>query len=186
MALLSIVAVIACGLEPVGARRSVATLACLVAAITLTKINLGLYVAIALGLMILRFSASTPVKRIAEIALSVAALVLPAALMSPMLGSIWARDYCFVATVSIGAAIFSTHAVEPVFLRTARLWWTAVLSFITIAVLVCAPFFLTGTTLKALLYMIVLQHAGSAKIWYTKAPINSAALLLHCSGPLPP
>jgi hypothetical protein len=177
MSLLSAIVVLVCGLRPVGARRKVVALACLVAAIALTKVNLGLYVAVAIGLVLLKASSPTPPQRFAEISLSFAGLVLPIALMSPMWQFAWARNYALVATASIGAAILIARTVEPVLDLTGRIWRPAVLSFTACTALIILPFCLGGTTLKALIYMTVLQHVGLARNWYLAAPIDSETLL---------
>jgi len=177
MALLAAIAVLACGIRPVGARRNVAALACLVAALALTKVNIGLYVAFAIGLVLLKASAPTSPQRFAQISLGLAGVVLPAALMSPLWEFVWARGYAFVATASIGAAILVARTAGPSLYMTGRIWWSAVLSFISCAVLVILPFCINGTTLTALLRMTVLQHAGFARNWYYGPPIDFKALL---------
>jgi len=177
MALLAAIAVLACGLKPANAKRNVAILGCLVAAVALTKVNAGLYIALAVALLLLRTTAPTRWQRAAEISLAAAGLLLPVALMSSMLDIDWARNYAMVATAGIGAAILLARRTEAVPYLTGPIWRTAAFCFLASSVLVVLPFYLDGTTLRALLQMTVLQHAGTARNWFLEAPVGYKALL---------
>jgi hypothetical protein len=179
MVLLSAVAVLACGLNSRRAGRSVAALACAVAALTLTKINIGLYLAIAIGLILLKASPPTRLQRSATFLLISAGLVLPVALMRPLLDFGWTRIYCFTATLAIASVTLIGDEVVITSFLTARAWLTAALSFLFVALAVILPFFYHGTSPSALLYMTVLQHAGFARNWYYAAPFGPTTLLAN-------
>jgi hypothetical protein len=178
MALLSALAVIACGLSPMRAGRGAAALAAVVAALALTKVNIGLYLAIAIGLILLKATPPTRFQRFALLSLSCAGIVLPVALMSPLLGFSWTRIYCFTATLLIGATIVLADGASPRSFLTGRIWWIAALSFMGSVLLVTFPFFFHGTSFRALLYMTVLQHAGFARNFYVPALVGRKSLLM--------
>uniref|UniRef100_Q025S5 Glycosyltransferase RgtA/B/C/D-like domain-containing protein n=1 Tax=Solibacter usitatus (strain Ellin6076) TaxID=234267 RepID=Q025S5_SOLUE len=177
MALLAAIAILACGITPGNASRNVIGLGLLVAALTLTKVNMGLYAGVAVALFLFRISPPTAWRRTAEWLFSAAALLLPAALMATMFHFDWARNYAFVATAAIATAIYAAHRVELAVLVTERAWRTAAVSLLASALAVALPFFFRGTTLQALLRMTVLQHAGTARNWFLVAPIGAKVVL---------
>lgn len=177
MLLVAAGAVIACGLDPMRAGRSVAALACIVAALTLTKVNIGLYFAIAISLILLKASTSTPPLRFARFLLHAASLILPVALMRTLFGFRWAQEYCLMATLSIAAVLFFGREITPGAFLTVRTWWLAALFLLASALVITLPFFFRGTSPNALLQMTVLQHAGFARNWYIAAPVARRTLL---------
>jgi hypothetical protein len=177
MVLVAAGAVIACGLDPMRPGRSVPALACIAAALTFTKVNIGLYFAIAISLILLKASTSTRPLRFARFLVYAASVTLPVALMRPLFGFRWAQNYCFMATLSIAAVLFFGSEIAPGAFLTVRTWWLAALSFVASALVITLPFFFRGTTPSALLQMTVLQHAGFARNWYYAAPVARGTLL---------
>ena len=176
MALLAGCAVIACGMRPATTRRDTALLACVLAALTLTKINIGIYIAIAIALFLLCITKPSGWRRAAWFALATAGLALPAALMYQMFGLDWARNYAIVATAATGAALLASRVVEPETYVTAPVWRSALVYLAASTVIISIPFFLRGTTLRALLAMTLLQHAGAARNWYLMAHIGTKVM----------
>jgi hypothetical protein len=177
MALVAAVAVAACGLRRAAATGNVVALGCLVAAIALTKVNLGLFVAIAAGLVFLKAGPPARWRRFAEFSLGLFGFVLPVALMSPLFMFSWARNYALVAMASIGAALLIAHAMGPLSEIPVPIWRWAALSFTACAALIILPFYIHGTTLTALFQMTVLQHVGAARNWYHSLHISWINLL---------
>jgi hypothetical protein len=177
MVLVSTLAILACGFGPMRSGWRAAAIGCVIAALALTKANIGAYLIIAIGLVLLNASPPTPLERYARFLFVSAGVVLPVAVMGPLLGFGWTRIFCFTATVSIAAVIFLGHRVAAGPLLTPRLWWTCVLSMLGCALAITVPFFLHGTSPGAMLYMTVLQHAAFARNWYLAPPVGRKVLL---------
>ncbi len=184
MLLLSATAVLACRMRSDRSAGTLAGLGGLLAAIILTKVNLGLYVGLALGLTLLKTTRPSLARYAGIISVACVSLILPAALMSQMWDFTWGREYTFVATVAIGTAILIATTLEPPHFMTARLWWTVVVSCLGGLVLIVLPFSINGTTLGALLQMTVFQHAGTARQWYIPPPITGKVLVEAVISPL--
>jgi hypothetical protein len=180
MVLLSTVAALSCSLGPKHTAAKIAAIAVAVAALALTKVNTGAYVALAVTLALLQATVPARLQRFARYSAAAAAIALPAVLMAPLFDFAWARIYCFVAAATIGAVILvgSRTTVKP--FVTARIGWIAALSFLACILIVCLPFLLQGTSLATLFYPTGIRNKNWMRSWYIPAPADSTALLVAC------
>jgi hypothetical protein len=167
--LLAAVGILVCGFQPGTGRRMSIALGALVAALILTKVNIGLFAGMALGVLFIKLGSSLPGRRVFEIAIGAAACLMPVALMFPIWQYDWVRAYGFAATVAIGAAILINTRTEPLKAITGQFIATCVASMFVCCALILAPFLLTGTTLGAILDLTVLVHVGKARSWFVPA-----------------
>ncbi|HBP23682.1 MAG TPA: hypothetical protein DEA08_38630 [Planctomycetes bacterium] len=149
---------------------------CAVALLVTTKINLGAFALIALGLA---FFAATPgrLARALRWTWLVGVLLLPWVLMKVRLGSPWAREL----------ALFFTFALLPLacdFRRAPatkldyRAWGWAFLGLGVTAALCVAYAPTTGTGPAGLLHGLLLQHMGWLDVWAIPFHLPAGALLL--------
>lgn len=89
-----------------------ASLGALAAAVVATKINLGVFVAVALALALLAALRRGWLRSVLCITAGAAALACPIALMWGHRADLWAERYCFVAVVSLGAAMVAVSRLE--------------------------------------------------------------------------
>jgi hypothetical protein len=155
----------------------------LLAALTLTKINIGVYAALAAGLALLKAMPSGPKQKAAFAFVSVAGLCLPVIVLAPLLHFGWAQRTVVLVILSMSAAILVAWHSETDHFATRSLWIACVTALGVVAALVVTLFLSRGTTLAAMLYMSVLQYKGFAENWYIPFPVRTelvpaASLLL--------
>ena len=174
--LLAAIGACVCGFRETGNRRKI-LLGCLVAALAMTKVNIGLFAAIAVGLLFLKISVPLPGRRSLGLALGCAACLLPIALMWSIWRFDWVQAYGFAATVAIAATVLVNARSQPVPCIDGRFLLVFVLAMLICAVLIVVPFFAAGTTPGAMLYLSVMQHAGSAAKWYVPVLRGNLAIM---------
>jgi len=166
LALLTGVLVAACYLSDGAKIWMGALLGSLIAALALTKINIGVYAALAIGLALLKAMPDGNKLRALFALITIAGLSLPFIILVPLLHQGWAQRTVALVVLSLSAAILVAWHSETDQFVTPRLWITCVLACGVAAALVIAPFLMRGTTLSAMLSMSVFQHRGSVKDWY--------------------
>ncbi len=145
----------------------------LIAALALTKINIGCYAALATGLALLRAMPPGPKQKTAFATLSVAGLCLPVVILAPIFRQSWAPRIAIFVLLSIAAAILAAWFSETEQLATPALWFACVMAFSVVVALIVAAFLARGTTLGAMFYSTVLQHRDVAKNWYVALPVRT-------------
>jgi hypothetical protein len=138
----------------------------LIAALALTKINIGCYVALATGLALLKASSRFRMQRALFAVASVAGLSLPLIVLSPYLHVRWAQAEVFLVVLSLSAAMLVVWCSEVEYFVGPSLWIGFPMAVGVAAVLIVSLFLVRGTTLPAMLYMTVLQHRDYATHWY--------------------
>jgi hypothetical protein len=176
IALLAGVLVSACYLGD----RARAWIACLlgslIAALTLTKINIGCYAALAIGLALLKAMPGGLKQRVLFALITVAGLSLPFVILAPLLHFAWAQRTVVLVVLALSAAILVAWYSETERFVTPKLWIACVLASGVAAVLIVVPFLARGTTLSAMLYMSVLLHRDFAKNFYVPFLAGSALI----------
>jgi hypothetical protein len=141
----------------------------LAAALTLIKINIGIFAILAVALAILFQAPTGWLWRTAKYATGGAALLLPFALMRVHLSDPAAQTYCFVITASIAAVLAGASG----FTRAGKLSFgerlAAPAGFAVTFALVLLVLVWQGVPMQATLDMLVLRHARfnvSQGFWY--------------------
>jgi hypothetical protein len=170
--------VCACYLEDRPTVWKASLLGALIAALALTKINIGCYAALAIGLAFLKAAHSGSKQKAVFAGLSAAGLSLPLIILAPLLHLDWAQRAGVLVVLSIGAAILVAWYSETELFVTPPLWIGYVLTGGIVTVLVIATFLARGTTLSAMLYMTLIQHKDTAKYWYIPLHVQSDLVAL--------
>ena len=145
----------------------------IVAAITLTKINLGLYTGAALLLAMLAATASQRAFR----AIAGVCIVAPLCVMAPALGERWARECCAILTISIGLTALVIARERPFAVMGAARWRALTGAFAVCAAILIAWGVWHGGSLRDMLDSIVLSNARGAHTWTVPLHIGVAGLL---------
>ncbi|GAC1340674.1 MAG: hypothetical protein NVSMB18_11200 [Acetobacteraceae bacterium] len=142
------------------------------AALLLTKINIGLFAAAAIAIAALRATAGGRLVGVGERLAAAGAVVMPLALMQPLLHLTWVVGYCAVATATILACLAVCLRAE-VPRRFGARDWIACLAALTVTMAVTLGLTLRGgTTPFAILNAVVLQNAHFIRNWYIELPLN--------------
>ncbi len=143
-----------------------ALLGSLIAALALTKINIGVYAALAIGLALLKATPGGYKQKALFAGMTISGLVLPFIILTPLLPQEWAQRTVALVVLSIGGAILVAWRSETDQFVTPKLWIACTVALGVAGALVIAPFLMRGTTFSAMLSMSVLQHRGWVKDWY--------------------
>jgi hypothetical protein len=148
-----------------------------------TKINAGVFAAVALALVGILFGPRGRWQTFAGTALSFVGLILPAVLLRADLSTAWAAIYCFCATCGFLAALLAAYTrTQPMLPPRSQFLCGAFLAGGLILPLIWA--LAKGTTVYSLLHGILLQHfEHGGRHWLLPAPLGPvealfAALLL--------
>ena len=142
----------------------------LVAALALTKINIGCYAALALALAMLKAMPPGPRQKAGFAFLFIGGLSLPIVILSPILHQAWAPRAVIFLILSMSAAVLVAWCSESEQLATPALWAAMIVAAGVVAVIIVALVVVRGTTLLPMLNMTVLQHKDTARNWY--APLR--------------
>lgn len=148
----------------------------------LTKINLGIFIALPLLLAALRVTGDHRVLRLAHAAALAAGLLMPLALMGPMFQFPWAVENCLIATATILAASIAWYGARLPHVLSFHHWAIALGGFAAVFIVVLGVVLAGGTTAYEVLDATILQSAGFARRWYAIPPLSSYALAFAASG----
>jgi hypothetical protein len=175
--------------RPERATGAVAAVGAILAALLLTKINMGAFAALALAFTALRATPTGTWPRLATALAACAGLLLPLALMLPLFHLSWVAEYWAFATLTIGAALTTHLGTGHERLLTPRHWAVCLGA---LALTLAATLGLTlalGSSPYAMLDAVVLQNGRLIRNWYYALPISpgnvalaaaAAALALGC------
>lgn len=174
LALLALVAVFSSGHRPVFTG---ALVGALIAALTMTKINLGLF---ALSALVFAAAVTTPFvrrHRIGRWVIPVSFGLLPVALVHADLREGWVRDLAFLATVSIAAlAVTATQEAWDTKSAPPNRWLiAAACAFVTTTVIVLAVAIATGPSLSEIYDNIVRDAARGRELFVIPFTLPPAA-----------
>jgi hypothetical protein len=143
-----------------------ALLGSLIAALALTKINIGVYAALAIGLALLKATPCGYTQKALFALMAIFGLSLPFIILTPLLQQQWAQRTVALVVLAIVAAVLVAWRSETDQFVTPKLWIACTVALGVVGVLIIAPFLMRGTTFSAMLSMSVLQHRSSVKDWY--------------------
>ena len=167
------------GLQACYARNRVlaaVSLGALAGTITLTKINLGACVLLALSIVVFSILKEGFWQRLGFVAASVAAIIFPILLMRPHLSERWAAAFCVVAVLSICTVVLV--AARPSVAERFR--WQhlllAIAAFLTSILIISSLVFARGTTPAAMLKWLIVWPATRFQTWFLPPPISLWAI----------
>ncbi len=141
----------------------------LAAALTLIKVNIGIFAILAVAIAVLFQSPSARFWRAAKYAAGAGALLLPFALMRTHLNDPAAQAYCLVATASIAGVLAAAASFAPTGAVSFRESLAAVAGFAATFALVVLILAWQRVPMQAALDMLVLDHVRinvSQGFWY--------------------
>jgi hypothetical protein len=141
----------------------------LAAALTLIKVNIGIFAILAVAVTVLFQAPPGWFSRPAEYAAGAAALLLPFALMRAHLNDPAAQAYCFVITASIAGVLAGAAGFAQAGTLSFRECLAAAAGFAATFVLVLLVLVWQGVPMPATLNMLVLDHVRinvSQGFWY--------------------
>jgi len=160
------------------------SLGILTGTLVVTKINLGAYVLLALGIAFFCAVEKGPWQRAGLWSASSAALILPALLMLPHISEPWAAAFCLVEVLSIAAVVLAV-ARSPI---AERFRWQhfllAVAACIATTLVISSVLFARGTTPAAMLKWLVVWPATRFQYWFLPPPISPWAVAWAALSPL--
>lgn len=153
-------------------RPALIALGFLAAALAMTKINIGIFVMVGLGLVLLAATPSNSLSRLAFWGFALTGLLLPYLLLRVHLDSVAAQAYCVVVTMSVASwlVVMRRHPL-PKLLRFSDCWIVLASFLVTIVVLVLAVAF-QGTSPYQILDALVLANVSFNTSWYFPVPLG--------------
>ena len=150
-------------------RLGMAAAGSLAAALTLVKVNIGIFAILAVALAALYQAPQSWFSRPAKYAAGAAALLLPSALMHLHLSDPATQAYCIVVTLSIAGVLASAPGFARLVRLSLRECWAAAAGFAVVFALVLLVLVWQRVPMPATLDMLVLRHARfnvSQGFWY--------------------
>lgn len=145
------------------------------AALTLIKVNIGIFAILAVALAVLFQAPPGWFWRAARYAAAGGALLLPVALMRVHLDDPAAQAYCFVITASIAAVLAAASGFARAGTLSSRECRAAAAGFAVTFVLVLLVLVWQGVPMQATLNMLVLDHVRisvSQGFWYKSVELG--------------
>ncbi len=161
------------------------TVGAIAAALALTKINVGGFVVLSGLSWILLHHENTRVRRWAPVGLAVGSVLVPLALMRPMLGVEWIQTFALVFACSSAAAV-AVIANDAAPRANGRTLGSCVAGGLGVAAIVLGVIFIRGTTPLELINGILiapLKQPGAFNLrysWSAGAGLFAIASLLGC------
>ena len=175
--LLVAVLLLACSIDRATHPAILAGIGAAVAGLALIKINIGVYVAGALVLVLLRITARTAWTRIAIPFVTIALLVLPFAVQAPLFDFGWARMYSLFSALTIGAALLVfLDFPHQVVLRVTD-WSIIALGGGLMCLTVIGGMMLAGSSAYAIFDATLLQNTHFIRNWNVPLDVGPKSLL---------
>lgn len=173
--LLAVLGLAACGIST----RIVlmVSLGALAAAVVATKINLGVFVVIALTLALLAALRRGWSRSVLLITAGAAALACPVALMWGHRADLWAERYCLVAVVSLGAAVVAVSLQEFEYPTEFRDFLFAGAGFAVMIAAVCWFVVAHGSSVHGMIDSLIVQpRQAFGMSWFREPEMPGAAV----------
>jgi hypothetical protein len=175
--LLAAVLLLACSMDRATHPATLAGISAAVAGLALIKINIGIYVAGALVLVILSVTTRTAWTRIAILVVTTAMLLLPFAVQAPLFDFGWARMYSLFSALTIGAAllVFLEFPHQAVLRITD--WSILVVGGGLMCLTVIGGMMLAESSAYAIFDATLLQNTHFIRNWNLPLDVGSKSLL---------
>jgi hypothetical protein len=153
-----------------------ASLGVLIGALVLTKINIGVIVAVAAVVVLVYGLRATWWHGAACIAVSMGAIALPAVLMSGHISEGWAMRYCAMEMISIAAVVLVVSRMKFEIDLSLRHLAFAGLCFLLTVAATCSFFLAHGSSLHAIIDSVILRPRNFGQVWFTEARFGYLAV----------
>jgi hypothetical protein len=177
LVLISITLLMTCWLEEDVKRIALVGMGATIAALTLIKINVGVFVGLPLLIVLLRNSSNSIVSMIMAPLAMICLMILPVVVHSLLFGFPWVRTYCLFCFLSVAATSLVYLGVARTPLMEARSWAILVASGAVTALLVVGAMMLAGSSAFGILSAVVLQNAGFVRNWYIPIYVGGTGTL---------
>ncbi len=173
--LLAVLGLAACGIS--SRKVLMVSLGALAGAVAATKINLGVFVVIALTLALLAAIRRGWPRSVLFMTAGAAALACPVALMWAHRADLWAEKYCFVAVVSLGAAIVAVSRQEFEYPTEFSDFLFAGSGFAATIAAVCWFAVAHGSSVHGMIDSLIVQPRQSfGRSWFRAAEVPGVAV----------
>ncbi len=149
----------------------------LVAALTLTKVNIGFYISLALLLALVKLISSRPLRTALYWTTGLLSITAVVAIMFPLIQLSWDRSYCLMVVFAMLATFIVLSAIPMNLVVDSRVWGSMILVGVASGLLILLPFLLGGTSLPAFLWMTIFEYKDFARHWYFALPAGNTTLL---------
>lgn len=187
LVLISVTLLMTCWLEENANSIALVGIGVLIAALTLIKINIGVFIGLPLLIVLLRNSSNSILSMILAPLAMICSLILPVAVQSLLFGFPWVRTYCLFCLLSVAAtSLVYLGAVRTPLMET-RSWVILVASGGGTTLLIVGAMMLAGSSAFGILSAVVLQNVGFVRNWYYPLRVGdtgvfSATLSLLAAG----
>jgi hypothetical protein len=166
-----------CWLEESGKNVALAGLGAAIAALTLIKINVGIFLGLPLLIVLLRKSSNQILWMILAPVAMICLIILPVALQSPLFSFTWVRTYSLFCLLSVVATCLVVLKVPVTPRIEVRSWGILVASGGVTALLIVGAMMLAGSSAFGILNAVVLQNAGFIRNWYIPIYVGTSGIL---------
>ena len=178
LVLISATLLMTCRLEESANSLALVGIGAAIAALTLIKINIGLFIGLPLLIVLLRGSSNRTLSLILAPLAMICLIVLPIALLSLLIGFTWVKIYCFFCLLSFAATglIYFESAPAPLIMEM-RSWAIVVASGGVTAVIIVGAMVLAGSSAFGILNAVVLQNTAFVRNWYVPMHVGAPGAL---------
>ena len=177
LVLISATLLMTCWLEESGKNIALAGIGAAIAALTLIKINVGIFVGLPLLIVLLRKSSNQILWMILAPVAMIFLIILPVALQSLLFSFTWVRTYSLFCLLSVAATGLVILEVPGTPLMETRSWGILVASGGVTALLIVGAMMLAGSSAFGILNAVVLQNAGFVRNWYIPIHVGTSGIL---------
>ncbi len=154
-----------------------ASLGTLIGAMVVTKINLGVFLGVAVVVVLVCSWRPAWWHGAACMAVSMGAIVLPVVLMSGHIREGWAMKYCAMETISIAAVILVVSRMKFDIGLSLRHLVFAGLCFLGSVAVICSFFLAHGSSLHAMIDSLILRpRRNFGQVWFLAARFSDLAV----------
>lgn len=169
--LLAAIVCIACFVGPGLSPWPMALLGGALAALTLTKVNVGGFALVALALVCAYSYPVLSSRRWLRVAVEVGFVALPILLMSSKLGEDWVRQYAFHVSIAALAVVIALRARTAEARETEELWWIGG-GLVAVALTSCLAVLGSGTSPGGLVEGVLLQPLQQDDAFSLQLPLD--------------
>jgi hypothetical protein len=176
LVLISLTLLMTCWLEEDAKSIALVCIGVAIAALTLIKINIGIFVGLPLLVVLLRNSSNSILSTILAPLAMICLIMLSVAVESLLFSFPWVRAYCLFCFLSIAATSLVYLGAARTPLMGTRSWAILVASGGVTSLLIVGAMMLAGSSAFAILNAVVLQNADFVRNWYVPIRVGATGV----------